>query len=555
MVSATTATQSAASPSRPPRCIYASTTFFNTETYWDYITIGGQQYSGTAGFASIPMAAQETFTWYTDGSVVNGGFEICGSYISPPSSSPVTKFHAIGRLTILFSDEIDGYDVALSVLEDGSELQLHGVNRFLINDTDYDLIPAIERCYIPPPTPPPFTPPPPAHSHDPCHPGRSLVELEPRAGPIGAHRAHIHRPQVRIDTLVEGQRIRTPNGYEPVIGRLHAEKEGRQPYFVIYADGMKVPMAIADQHWMYLNGIEADPATAKVGDTVSTPDGPRKIRSIKYRRELGAYHIVVPSSMYYVDGMLASTYFAGFNMTKQIWGYVELSTKIRYNIGIPILPQGECPVSYTWLPVAIRALGAFLPAIVTSSAPWSIVHGVSAGLCGFYTELLCATAVTATRKPYAAVSTIAVLLVTILVWRRARSGPPTPQKAIALVGAQRAASRRGRARRGVRSRRYQRLRRVSKQRRVLLPHRARPGGSGLWSAPSCLERVARVRCGGMAVTVRGQTQRCGPRSRSTTLAATMSAASTSAAGTSAAGTSAAAFRHQRCAWANSMLMR
>ena len=70
--------------------IYASTTFFNTETYWDYITIGGQQYSGTAGFASIPMAAQETFTWYTDGSVVNGGFEICGSYISPPSSSPVT---------------------------------------------------------------------------------------------------------------------------------------------------------------------------------------------------------------------------------------------------------------------------------------------------------------------------------------------------------------------------------------------------------------------------------------------------------------------------------
>ena len=69
--------------------LYASTTFFNTETYWDYITLGGQRYSGSNGFANVMMAAQETFTWYTDGSVTTGGFEVCGSFtVAPPSPPP-----------------------------------------------------------------------------------------------------------------------------------------------------------------------------------------------------------------------------------------------------------------------------------------------------------------------------------------------------------------------------------------------------------------------------------------------------------------------------------
>ena len=72
-----------------PQGLYVSTTFFETETYWDYITIGGQRYSGTTGFANVMMAAQETFTWYTDGSVTTGGFEVCGSFtVAPPSPPP-----------------------------------------------------------------------------------------------------------------------------------------------------------------------------------------------------------------------------------------------------------------------------------------------------------------------------------------------------------------------------------------------------------------------------------------------------------------------------------
>ena len=72
----------------PERCtvnvlsqtLYASTTFFNTETYWDYITIGGTRYSGTAGFSNVQMTAGDTFTWFSDGSVNGHGFEICGAY-------------------------------------------------------------------------------------------------------------------------------------------------------------------------------------------------------------------------------------------------------------------------------------------------------------------------------------------------------------------------------------------------------------------------------------------------------------------------------------------
>ena len=67
----------------------------------------------------------------------------------------------------------------------------------------------------------------------------------------------------------------------------------------------------------------------------------------------------------FVPGVLASTYFAGFNMTKEIWGYVELSGRVRYQLGLPILPQGECPVSYVWLPEALTYLGPSLPAVLS----------------------------------------------------------------------------------------------------------------------------------------------------------------------------------------------
>ena len=114
------------------------------------------------------------------------------------------------------------------------------------------------------------------------------------------HPVHVHH--ARIDTIQEGDHVQTPNGYQPVIGRFHADAEVAMPYHVLWAEGMDVPMGISDDHWLYIDGIESDPATAKVGQTVSTPNGPRRITKIEYYRQRGAYHIIVPGGMYYVDG-------------------------------------------------------------------------------------------------------------------------------------------------------------------------------------------------------------------------------------------------------------
>ena len=51
---------------------------------------------------------------------------------------------------------------------------------------------------------------------------------------------------------------------------------------------------------------------------------------------------------------------------------------------------------------------------------WSAMHCLSAALCGFYTELLCAAVVTAGRKPWAALWTLAMLLLPCVLWRPLR---------------------------------------------------------------------------------------------------------------------------------------
>ena len=54
---------------------------FNTESCCDRLTVGGTQYKGSGtqyGPVDQIMAAGEMMTWYTDGSVVAGGFTICG---------------------------------------------------------------------------------------------------------------------------------------------------------------------------------------------------------------------------------------------------------------------------------------------------------------------------------------------------------------------------------------------------------------------------------------------------------------------------------------------
>ena len=69
-------------------------------------------------------------------------------------------------------------------------------------------------------------------------------------------------------------------------------------------------VAISDKHFLFVDGVEADPATVKLGQSLATPDGPSPIVAIAKETHAGAYHLVTPSGAYYVDGVAASTYVA-----------------------------------------------------------------------------------------------------------------------------------------------------------------------------------------------------------------------------------------------------
>ena len=72
---------------RATQSLYATATYFQTETYYDFILMSGTRYSGTAGPANVQLAAGATVLWRADRSVINGGFIICGS-TSPVAAPP-----------------------------------------------------------------------------------------------------------------------------------------------------------------------------------------------------------------------------------------------------------------------------------------------------------------------------------------------------------------------------------------------------------------------------------------------------------------------------------
>lgn len=50
---------------------------FSTEVGYDFVTIAGQRYQGTSGPRNAPINRGGTFSWVSDGSVVNSGWTIC----------------------------------------------------------------------------------------------------------------------------------------------------------------------------------------------------------------------------------------------------------------------------------------------------------------------------------------------------------------------------------------------------------------------------------------------------------------------------------------------
>ena len=73
--------------------VYVTATYYQVEQCCDYLSIGTVQYRGTGnGPSNVLMMAMDTMRWYTDGSVVSGGFVLCASTqmmaAPPPHPSP-----------------------------------------------------------------------------------------------------------------------------------------------------------------------------------------------------------------------------------------------------------------------------------------------------------------------------------------------------------------------------------------------------------------------------------------------------------------------------------
>ena len=173
-----------------------------------------------------------------------------------------------------------------------------------------------------------------------CHPASSTLARCEDGAPL------------RLDAVAVGDSIRTPSGCEPITGLFHADAEAIGAYHKLTTRG-GVTVSISDEHWLFVNGVEADPATVKLGDLLTTASG-RQEAVTRIEREVverGAFHIMVASGAYYVDGVAASTYIA--HVPLGVWKvFADGYASLRYKMGAPIAPEGEGYFSITW-PLAV----------------------------------------------------------------------------------------------------------------------------------------------------------------------------------------------------------
>ena len=173
-----------------------------------------------------------------------------------------------------------------------------------------------------------------------CHPAAStLVRCDSNDAPL------------RLDAAAVGDSIRTPSGCEPITGLFHADADAMGTYYKFTTKG-GATVAISDEHWLFVNGAEADPATVKPGDLLTTIEGTQDaVVRVETTTEQGAYHILVASGAYYVDGVAASTYIA--HVPLGVWKvFADGYASLRYKMGAPIAPEGEGYFSITW-PLAV----------------------------------------------------------------------------------------------------------------------------------------------------------------------------------------------------------
>lgn len=160
-----------------------------------------------------------------------------------------------------------------------------------------------------------------------CHPASSTVELADGA-------------VKQMDSLSVGDMIRTPTGFQPVMGFLHQERDAVGEYFhFTTADGATI--AISAHHHLVVDGEWRDPATVRLGMKLTSALAGRDVAviAIEQTQAKGAYHPFVRGGEYYADGLLATDYNA--HVPHFVWSLARSYVALRYHLGVPVIPEGH----------------------------------------------------------------------------------------------------------------------------------------------------------------------------------------------------------------------
>jgi hypothetical protein len=192
---------------------------------------------------------------------------------------------------------------------------------------------------------------------DDCHPASATFET-------------VDGTSLRVDHLRVGDQIRTPSGFEPIVGFLHADQAKKTQFVRIDAGDGKHSMALSARHRLVVNGELTNAIDVKPGDvlTMSVPSssgsgsGPVSVDRVHLVVEQGLYHPITPSGYYFVDGLLASSQYSylqsGDQRDRFLWRFFfEKYAHWRYLAGVPVVPEGEGFFSSVWIFALLKGLG------------------------------------------------------------------------------------------------------------------------------------------------------------------------------------------------------
>ena len=203
-----------------------------------------------------------------------------------------------------------------------------------------------------------------------CHPAGSYLTLE-------------DGKSIAIERASVGTLVMTNNGFQPILGFLHAEEDMVASYLRFTTTSAS--MAISPLHHVFVNGTEIDPSFVKLGDVLHTPHGLEPVMRIETLEARGAYHMIVKGGSYFVDGILASDYDAG--VSRAVWPFVHAYVGTRLWLGIPVIPSGNGLFPrHDWMPIMFDHAGVPLWAQQTVLCPLIVASSILTELANVAVE-------------------------------------------------------------------------------------------------------------------------------------------------------------------------